>query len=29
MHQANVRKNKPLIKVNCSTLPESLIETEL
>ncbi|HKJ78196.1 MAG TPA: sigma-54 dependent transcriptional regulator, partial [Prolixibacteraceae bacterium] len=29
IHQASSRKNKPLIKVNCSALPESLIETEL
>jgi two-component system response regulator AtoC len=29
IHYQSSRKNKPLIKVNCSTLPEGLIESEL
>ena len=29
IHQASSRKTKPLIKVNCSALPDSLIESEL
>jgi two-component system response regulator AtoC len=29
IHYRSGRKNKPLIKVNCSTLPEGLIESEL
>jgi DNA-binding NtrC family response regulator len=29
IHYQSSRKNKPLVKVNCSTLPEGLIESEL
>ncbi len=29
VHYRSTRKDKPLIKVNCSTLPEGLIESEL
>jgi Nif-specific regulatory protein len=29
IHEASPRKGKPFIKVNCSALPESLIESEL
>lgn len=29
LHQRGVRKEKPLVKVNCSTLSENLLETEL
>lgn len=29
IHQNGSRKNKPLVKVNCATLPENLIESEL
>lgn len=29
IHQASPRSEKPLIKINCSALPESLIESEL
>lgn len=29
IHQSSNRKNKPLIKVNCAAIPESLIESEL
>lgn len=29
IHYQSSRKNKPLIKVNCSTLPDGLIESEL
>jgi DNA-binding NtrC family response regulator len=29
IHYRSARRNKPLIKVNCSTLPEGLIESEL
>lgn len=29
IHNASNRKNKPLIKVNCAALPDSLIESEL
>ena len=29
IHKLSVRKNKPLIKVNCSALPETLFESEL
>ncbi|WP_088188237.1 sigma 54-interacting transcriptional regulator [Desulfosporosinus sp. FKA] len=29
VHNASRRKNKPLIKVNCAAIPESLIESEL
>lgn len=29
LHQNSVRRNGPLVKVNCAALPESLIESEL
>jgi PAS domain S-box-containing protein len=29
IHQASPRKDRPLVKVNCATLPPSLIESEL
>ncbi len=29
IHNASLRQNKPLIKVNCAALPDSLIESEL
>ena len=29
LHDGGNRRNKPLVKVNCSALPESLLETEL
>jgi Nif-specific regulatory protein len=29
IHEASMRKGKPFIKVNCSALPDSLIESEL
>jgi len=29
LHYKGLRKNKPLIKVNCSALPETLLESEL
>jgi formate hydrogenlyase transcriptional activator len=29
LHNASQRKNRPLIKVNCATLPSNLIESEL
>ena len=29
LHQAGERGNKPLVKVNCSALPENLLESEL
>ena len=29
IHQASPRKDRPLVKVNCATLPSSLIESEL
>ncbi|MDH3329901.1 MAG: sigma 54-interacting transcriptional regulator, partial [Desulfobulbaceae bacterium] len=29
IHQASIRKEKPFIKVNCATLPENLLESEL
>ena len=29
LHRAGERSNKPLVKVNCSALPESLLESEL
>lgn len=29
IHYQSIRKNKPLIKINCSAIPENLIESEL
>jgi two-component system response regulator HydG len=29
IHENSTRKNKPLVKLNCSALPESLLESEL
>ncbi|GAA0335121.1 sigma 54-interacting transcriptional regulator [Oceanobacillus oncorhynchi subsp. oncorhynchi] len=29
IHQTSIRKEKPLIKVNCGAIPESLLESEL
>jgi len=29
IHQASIRHNKPFIRVNCSAIPESLMESEL
>jgi PAS domain S-box-containing protein len=29
IHSLSIRKNKPFIKINCASIPENLIETEL
>lgn len=29
IHQASIRKNEPFVKVNCSAIPENLLESEL
>ncbi len=29
IHQASARKDKPLVKINCSAIPENLMESEL